>query len=211
MKITRLVLPFALVAIGLIHACGNDDDGGSVVSYGGNVTNVTTAAVSEPSESRLVKAAPRGLLDGLLVSSAIAQACPATNVIACAFTDNEENSDFNCSRVDSGTCQFSVRVRLSEDFQTSSLHFVQDSDGNGAPTSGERFAFDSDPPSFAICNGDVIAYTDVSINFNDGTFTAVSREKTTNGCPAPTATPTATGVPPTATQTPTVTPTTPPA
>ena len=98
-----------------------------------------------------------------------------------------------CSPVRSSDCLFSTRIELSEDGQTVTFFFLEDTNNNGDVDAGERRAFLVSPLPGRLCNGDVLEIPNVDVNFLTSTATAGGFiTKLIDACANPNATPTRT-------------------
>jgi len=170
------------------QGCGGDD-GGPSARFTGDVSGVspTQASVRTPSSSILAA------VDWMLPSRAHAQStCPALHLLACASNGRD---DAVCRRVDSESCNFDVSIDVLENlFAGGSFFFVDDANGNGREDSGEATATLTNPLG-QVCNGSVVAMSDVAIDFLGGSATAAAVVKDPNTCPDTTPGPIATSTP----------------
>ncbi len=190
--------------------CGSDEP--LKVTFEGDVASVNGAAsAAMPAEHSLF-----ARIGDSFAAPAIAQTCSLTSsVLACIGTIAEGSQDFrsSCSRVNSQTCRFFVTIRLTINGDSTALFFVDDANGNGRTDDGEATAIFENELGES-CNGDVVEFDQVSVNFQSGVATgtfakqvdACAATPTPSGTqtvltPSPTAT--VTGTPPTATPTPT--------
>lgn len=177
------------VAVLYWQGCGSSG-GEDVVTFRGNVESVVAAAFA-PSSSHTYLAR----LGGWLFPSAVAQSSCSTeveDVLACAGTgsEDEEGGQVRCNRVRTSDCGFQVEIRLAAEGDPVTLFFVQDENGDGAIDEGEPTASIDDPPTFPVCNGDVIALDDVEIDFEAGSYSAdgIVKEEGCSATPTPTST-----------------------
>ncbi|MGH7899072.1 MAG: hypothetical protein ACREQQ_14045 [Candidatus Binatia bacterium] len=203
-------LTAAVIAAKALQGCGGDDDPPSA-TFVGNVSSVTTARAT-------FEKSPRRRAFSLNVSwpaSAIAQPVAVGSLLVCAANGR----DVICKSVDRDSGEFLVSLDvLEDDFQSGFVGFVEDSNQNGLPNDGEGFAFVTNPFK-PVCDGSVLIFNDVVIDFPGHAATAASVDKEPDTCPPrtptataiPTQTPTRTRVPSTPTPSGSVTPTVPPA
>jgi len=186
---TRVLAVIFGLLVGLLgQGCGGDDNGPSA-RFTGAVSGVSPTQASVPLRSRPLLAAVEWMLPTLAHAQST---CPALHLLACASNGRDSAV---CRHVDADSCNFDVSLDVLENlFAGGTFFFVDDANGNGQEDSGEATAMLTNPLG-AVCNGSVVALTDVAIDFLGGAATAVSVVKDPNTCPdttpgpAPTATP----------------------
>ena len=204
---TRFWLVAALALFGAAAywtGCGSNDSG-DTTRFSGDVSSVLAQRESVHRSFALHMPA---------IPAAAYAACAAPGADATLLFCVKTTSFQVCVPV-GGDCTFDLNTGLEQERQAVTLQFVDDTNSNGSPDTGE--AVSTVQQSLTYCNGDQVTITGANVNFTSGVTTATVR-KTTDRCTnaatstptrtgtVATATPTRTGTPPTATPTPTTNP-----
>jgi hypothetical protein len=187
--------------------CGDDE---KQTRFSGNVSSVqpTTVAARSAGDAGFAFHLPQIPARAFAQGTCVAPGAGAA-LLFCVKTSTFEV----CEPVNQTDCTFTLITGLENDRLPLLLRFIDDTNDNGDPDSGE--AASTVAQSLLYCNGDQVSITDAVVNFTTGATTATV-SKTVDRCTtAPTATPsgsrtpTRTGTPGTPTPTRTGTPATP--
>jgi len=163
--------------------CGSDHGFGGA-TFSGNVTSVSgSTSVRAPSRWR-----PHDAKRTWFAGDAMAVSCAASHVLACVDTSKQAEI---CGQVDPVACTFAIFVAVGSSNSNVKVHFVDDSNRNGAPNGSEASAPLTNDLG-TVCDGTVVTIKDVSIDFTAPSATAASIEKSPETCgvtPTPGTTP----------------------
>jgi hypothetical protein len=173
---------WAVAALALFGAtaywmgCGGSDTQNDT-RFSGDVSTVLAARESKSPRSFAFH------MPQIPASAFAACAAPGTGaqLLFCVKT-----STFQVCVPVAGDCTFDLRTGLEQDRQPVLMQFVDDTNANGSPDTGEKVS--TVAQSLLYCNGDQVTITGAAINFTSGATTATVRKTVDRCTAAPTST-----------------------